>query len=131
MSDVKPNAELAYKVLDHIDAHPDQWDQDVWWTDQHYAGCGSAGCFAGWAVVLSGGRIEFDGFNSIITGLAELDGAHVSDAAAQLLNADPYTADPDGGRDGCDLYLFSGGNDRTDLGRAVELIFGPRPGDAS
>lgn len=42
-----PNAELAYRVLDHIDAHPESWIQKTWW-------CGSGGCFAGWTAELSG-----------------------------------------------------------------------------
>jgi hypothetical protein len=46
-----PNAELAYKVLDHIDAHPQQWRQGWWFTELD---CGTAACFAGWACVLSG-----------------------------------------------------------------------------
>lgn len=34
----KPNAELAYAVLDQIDAHPETWDQGDW-------DCGTTACF--------------------------------------------------------------------------------------
>jgi hypothetical protein len=135
MADVKPNAELAYKVLDHIDAHPEQWIQDLWWIDAQNPGshCGSAGCFAGWVVTLSGGQIEYSRFDiqPIVTGLPDLDGASISEAAAELLNVNPWVIDPDRDNDEWNYdnerYLFSGGNDRDDLGRIVELLFGPRP----
>ena len=38
-----PNAELAYRVLDHIDANPQQWDQGRWIGQ---AECGTVACFA-------------------------------------------------------------------------------------
>lgn len=123
-----PNAELAYKVLDYIDAHPEQWDQDEW--------CGTAQCFAGWAVSLSIGNPEF-AFN--------FGGLHISTHAARALgfesrrvmenfaakmqvdagNVDEY-GDP--------MYtydLFDAGNTRQQLGDMVAEIFGPRPGGPS
>lgn len=41
------NIENFKLVLDHIKAHPETWDQEVW----H---CGTHHCFAGWAQILSG-----------------------------------------------------------------------------
>lgn len=108
-----PNAELAYKVLDHIDAHPESWVQDSWW-------CGTGGCFAGWAVKLSG---EDPGW------------VYVAERAAELLG---FTSEYDieeravaalGGRGRCDL--FSASNTREDLDRIVAAVFGPRPGGAA
>lgn len=45
------NADLARKVLDHIRRHPETWDQGSWVSTQD---CGTAYCFAGHALVLSG-----------------------------------------------------------------------------
>jgi hypothetical protein len=41
------NTELAYRVLDHITAHPETWNQEEW-------RCRSGQCFAGWAALMSG-----------------------------------------------------------------------------
>jgi hypothetical protein len=112
-----PNAELAYRVLDHIDAHPETWSQRHW--------CGTYQCFAGWAVELSGERADAD---------QSINGVHVSDRAAQLLgfrstdDLDNYTwtVHVENGGD-CDEELFGALNTREDLGRLVAEIFGPRP----
>jgi hypothetical protein len=129
-----PNAELAYKVLDHIDAHPEQWDQKAWLKGTD---CGTAACFAGWAVVLAGHDVTFDTE-------PEADGSHyyatidgsgsrtVSATAARDLGIEDafvpcrncagcgYTSD-------ASHDLFDSDNDREDLGRIVAEIFGPRP----
>jgi hypothetical protein len=44
---MKMNKENFKKVLDHIEAHPETWDQATW----H---CGTSHCFAGWAQIMSG-----------------------------------------------------------------------------
>jgi hypothetical protein len=123
----RPNAELAYRVLDHIDAHPEQWNQKRWW-------CGTSGCFAGWAVTLSGEQVNADACvtaNGLIM--------HVSDRAAQVLGFPDEDALIDaaieamgGGIPEEDdaPALFNAGNTREDLGRLVAEIFGPRPGGA-
>lgn len=54
MSRPTPNAELAYRTLDQIDASPEHWRQSSWV-------CGTSYCFGGWAVVLSGGQLNEDG----------------------------------------------------------------------
>jgi hypothetical protein len=112
-----PNAELAYKVLDQIDAHPEQWDQGVYLRAGY---CGTVGCFAGWACLLSGEKpkasVDFDTIH-----LA--DGTRVPDRAEELLRTSRYLdAGTDDERD-----LFSEYNTREDLGRLVAEIFGPRP----
>jgi hypothetical protein len=106
----KPNAALAYAVLDQIDAHPEQWDQATW-------DCGTSACFAGWAVRLSGGISDA---SNVVDGPAELIGMHVEYAAYRVLGI---------GFDGIDAgeWLFDPDNGREDLARMVEEIFGPRP----
>lgn len=69
----RPNLPLLRKVLDHIDAHPEEHDQVTWgfeyrWPSAQFlieehlrAGkCGTAMCIAGWAVSL-GAPQTFDG----------------------------------------------------------------------
>lgn len=114
MTAPKPNAELAYRVLDQIDAHPETWNQGIW-------DCGTAACFAGWAVRLSGGTsAKNDSLDTIVVdGPAGIIGMEVPDAAEHLLG--------DICRNGDDEDLFDGSNTREDLGRLVEEIFGPRP----
>jgi hypothetical protein len=46
------NVELLDKTLNYVLDHPDEWEQSMW----H---CGSTGCFAYWACVLSGEPMEF------------------------------------------------------------------------
>lgn len=115
-----PNAELAYRVLDHIDANPEQWRQGEWIGE---AECGTVGCFAGWAVLLSGGRLAGDG-SGLVTGLGELDGTHVWQAADALLG---IGYDYLNKRELPDPY--DGLRNRESLGETVAEIFGPRPVD--
>lgn len=110
-----PNAELAYRVLDHIDARPETWEQATW-------DCGTAACFAGWAVRLSGGTAYG---SKVVAGPPELIGEHVEYAAYRVLGICEFH-----GPDAND-WLFDPDNTREDLGRLVEAIFGPRPGGAS
>ena len=48
------NTSLLRLVLKHIEMHPNQWEQEVW--QDPTAECGTTYCFAGWTIVLSGGR---------------------------------------------------------------------------
>lgn len=116
-----PNADLAYRVLDQIDAHPESWAQEAW-----VDGCGTAYCFAGWALTLTGHKLKphDDGF-------IELDGR---------VCARPYivsgTAARELGISGLDYRstasnLFYPYNTRKDLGRIVAETFGPRPTEAA
>ncbi|GAA2681883.1 hypothetical protein [Actinoplanes palleronii] len=111
MTKLIPNATLAYRVLDQIDAHPETWNQSTW-------DCGTAACFAGWAVRLSGG-ISDD--SEVVAGPDELTGMTVENAAYKVLGITVAQADP------VDGWLFDAENDRQDLGRLVAEIFGPRP----
>lgn len=111
-----PNAELAYRVLDQIDAEPERWNQNAW-----VIGCGTSYCFAGWALTLTGhtlvGRGAEAGSGMDLDGFHRVDGSIVGDAAARELDIDLLSADD----------LFSVYNNRADLGTLVAEIFGPRP----
>jgi hypothetical protein len=109
-----PNSELAYQVLDHIDAHPELWRQDVYIGK---AECGTVACFAGWACLLSGDKPKFWGQDWATVEL--VSAGMVADRAQELLRADRHA---DEGTDLFDQY-----NTREDLGRLVAEIFGPRP----
>lgn len=111
-----PNAALAYRVIDQIDAHPESWAQDVW-------DCGTAACFAGWAVRLSGGSSVG---NVVTDGPAELVGRLVESAALEVLGIDEETAWEPYDR-GTGDWLFSPDLDRKGLGETIAEIFGPRP----
>jgi hypothetical protein len=111
------NAGLAYAVLDHIDAHPEQWDQDVW---MGKADCGTIACFAGWVCLLSGEEPDFDEWMEL------LDGKSVPERAEELLGAPRYLAYVTGDW-GDRRDLFAGENTREQLGAYVEEIFGMRP----
>lgn len=51
------NVPLLTKVLDHITAHPAEWNQGVWAEETT---CGTAACVAGWAVIMSGHPLVFE-----------------------------------------------------------------------
>lgn len=110
-----PNAELAYRVLDHIDAHPEAWQQGLWVTD-----CGTAYCFAGWALTMTGHTLGPDGYGVRLDGQV-VDGLKVRRAATAELAITEFEA----------AELFASSNDREDLGTIVSGIFGPRPGGAA
>lgn len=120
----KPNAELAYKVLDQIDADPSSWDQGTWISETK--SCGTVACFAGWAATLGGCEPIFgewapygtDAFRND-RGVTLPSGGRTSvrDAAQNVLGISEDAA----------LDLFSGSNDRDDLGHYVLEIFGDRP----
>lgn len=117
-----PNAELAYRVLDHIDAHPEQWDQGIYIGK---AECGTVACFAGWTALLSGGKPGFFAYSDETSWLEDgLGFVAVADRAERLLHASRYI---ERGDDEPYDDLFGGSNTREDLGRLVAEIFGPRP----
>lgn len=118
-----PNAALAYRVLDHIDADPTSWDQENWIARNE---CGTAACFAGWATLLSGDKpaaSDEAGDAEFVLPADESIVQYIPDRAAELLGIDLQP----------DRYftvghpLFDADNTREDLGRLVEEYFGPRP----
>jgi hypothetical protein len=50
------NTELLRKTLEHITAHPEEWEQ-TWWATRR--SCGTAYCLAGHVAVATGHRIAF------------------------------------------------------------------------
>lgn len=124
MTAPKPNAELAYRVLDAIDADPKSWDQGTW---ASRAGCGTSACFAGWTCILSGDTPKFwpDEADAeyVYTGDEE---RWIPARAADLLHVNQSLVFDHLGTIG-ERRLFDSGNTREDLGRLVEEIFGPRP----
>jgi hypothetical protein len=117
-----PNAELAYRVLDQIDANPSLHSQAWWFT---VTDCGTAACFAGWACLVAGDKphafdrpLQLVAVGEDISFAQGPDGevVYASDRAAELLGVDKTTA----------RTLFDGHNTREDLGRLVAEIFGPR-----
>ena len=116
MNDAKPNAELAYRVLDRIDAQPELWRQAWYFTRTE---CGTAACFAGWACLLSGEEPDYDYAD-------EEEHAETcytrSDRDAHGLATELRRINPDSA-----ALLFSGANSRHGLQLLVEEFFGPRP----
>jgi hypothetical protein len=132
----RPNAELAYRVLDYVTAHPEQHDQATWFRQ---TGCGTVACFAGWTVALAGHRIDVDPDPNPETGYLYYDaidgdrGTTIREVAERDLGIAGLTR-PCTLHAGCcysgESYadtLFDTGNTREDLGRLVAEIFGPRP----
>ena len=76
------NIDKLDAVLDHIRTHPEQHDQCCWMRED--PNCGTAACFAGWAVTLAGWKmvvasrrsamadtcVNEDGKKRVIAGLA-------------------------------------------------------------
>lgn len=73
------NVKLLQRVLAHIEADPAHWDQDAWAVQA--PGCGTAYCFAGWAVALAAPDATF------LWG-PKFHGSGVSDGASQVRLAD-------------------------------------------
>jgi hypothetical protein len=120
-----PNAELAYRVLDHIDAHPELWNQRVY--IGRYDGV-TVACFAGRAALLSGAEPVYadDSCKRTVTVWAAGKLWCIWEYAVELLGISRIDVDPDGDGD-----LFEPLNTRADLGRLVTQVFGPRPGGAA
>lgn len=119
-----PNAELAYRVLDQIDARPELHEQLWWFT---ITDCGTAGCFAGWTCMLSGDKPSTNGGPPIHL-------LNVGDEASYALRPDgqvEYVSDRARALLGIDeslgRSLFAASNTREELGVLVAEIFGPRP----
>lgn len=127
---MKPNAELAYKVLDHIDTDPKSWAQSMWYTETT---CGTKACFAGWTVLLAGHEISPDPTEymdySAIDGdeNALLGKVAISDLGLQGVTVKCRCTDRCRLRVDASQELFGASNSREDLGELVREIFGPRP----
>lgn len=81
------NAPLLRKVLDHITAHPEEWDQTDW---ASMTSCGTACCVAGHAAVMTGHTPDFRGYGSThVTS----DGRYICDVAREELRLEHWQAD--------------------------------------
>lgn len=125
------NKQLADQVLAQIEAHPETWDQTDWRTQRD---CGTAYCFAGWAVEMSGRQyavsVNCDCCNSAVVALPD-------EAYAEPLSD---FCDCDHGGEDVNVVttyeaahralglkagtrgLFNGGNSLADLHRIVNLL---------
>ena len=122
-----PNVPLLRRTLAHIETKPDTWEQSSW-RSQCHAGCGTAYCFAGWAVVLHGGKFAVGDAGELADTVvpAGADPADrdqwrfVADYAAEILG---IPGDECG--DWMDLpELFESHNDLEDLRRIVAELCG-------
>ena len=130
MTEPTPNLPLLRKVLDHIDAHPTEWLQEIWGTDHaivtstgevdfdltlDVSECHTAFCIAGWAVFLDGThKISFQAGGMVV------DNFHFSagGVAQQLLGL----TDEESGA------LFHYGNKRADV-QAIAKRIAERAGE--
>lgn len=91
------NVDLLRRALEHITAHPAEWDQGSWWNDG--GGCGTSGCVAGWAVHLGRPGVVMTAYSVwAISGDVRLGG--IEEFATDLLGLTTHQA----------KALFSGGN---------------------
>lgn len=93
------NAELLGKVLDHLTAHPEEWNQTSW--VRSYPACGTTACLAGTTVQMAGHDIDWShGFererDGSVTASVTTDGRSIDQLAQELLGLDDSAA----------LYLF-------------------------
>lgn len=105
-SEPQINVPLLRKTLEHITAHPEEWDQAVWMRQSGRTECGTAGCVAGWAVTFAGHTLDFESA-VIFWGEAQYldDGREIEQAAQDELGLTDDQAD----------RLFAEHNALTDL----------------
>jgi hypothetical protein len=122
----KPNAELAWRTYDAINANPAHFNMDNWveargtvtigleqLTDPE---CGTTACFAGWAIALSGYQLTP---NREVIRANRMIPDDMPSFAASLLRITEYEAS--------DLFYVDNEDFNAEL---VEEIFGPRPDGA-
>lgn len=108
MTKTDVNVPLLRKALEHVTAHPEEWDQGVW--AKRSSQCGTQYCLAGTVVVLSGEfRAQWSStnysteFTHYCTRVDNDDCLYdIQDTAINLLNTDAY-------------HLFNGSNTLRDL----------------
>jgi hypothetical protein len=113
------NLPLLQKALDHIEAHPEEWDQESW---GRQTACGTTACLAGHIALM-------DGWTPVRYGLQFGDWVHVEkngvrqtagDAAEESLGVpDVSVYDSNNEYVG---YLWSGINGRADLWRMANIL---------
>lgn len=126
MTDMKPNADLAYRALDLINQHREHFDMRTWADRNGFFSsivvtlddltgmeneCGTVACFAGWVVALEGYGI--DTYGNAVRGVEK---ERVADVAANLLRIECDNVD--------NLFFRTA---TSVIAEAVADIFGPRP----
>lgn len=118
---MKRNFALMHQILEKIRLDPDSWDQSNW---ARLTGCGTSYCFAGWACVLSGYRMDWTDICSVTLFLIDEDYREqhgdrrpISNTACELLGLGPKEADA----------LFAGSNSLDDLETMVKNLENGRP----
>lgn len=106
----EPNLPLLRKVLEHIDAHPEEWYQSSWGIHTPQSACGTAFCVAGHAVMLSGEGYTFAPDGEFYDS-AELP-VHPAEEAQKLLGLLDEEGD----------FLFAGSNTREHVQSIAEDI---------
>jgi hypothetical protein len=119
-----PNAELAYKVLDHIDAHPETWHRA---SGLRRLSAEPVACFAGWTCLLSGEKLVREPLGVMLHD--ERDARSRPRRGSSSKSPRPLGLLRRSGS--WTRKTSSTANTREDLGRIVEEIFGPRPGGAA
>lgn len=112
----KPNLPLINKVMDHIEAHPEEHNQADWAIKVDHP-CGTAYCYAGHAVHMSGGEMIFTDGHAvhiaefcIMPGSENPHGRRVDDTAVDLLGISPQMAE----------YMFDAVRTVAELRHAVD-----------
>lgn len=111
----KPNVAEMEAIIGYIEAHPEEWDQQLWATKLD---CGTAYCMAGHAVVRAGYSIRWeDSLDGRRVGNTCVDPVNgqvwsIETLARSLLGLTPTEA----------LYLFAASNDLDDLKITVKKI---------
>ena len=124
MTEPTPNLPLLRKVLEHIDAHPEEWDQTLWGTNHAFVNeygqvtydlqrdataCHTACCIAGWAIMIDGTyKVGFPAGGMVVEDAMRDPGQ----VARELLGIT---------RDEASI-LFNGGNSRKQVQLAAQLI---------
>lgn len=122
--DPRPNATLAYEILDLIKANPGHLDMNDWVKSRRrevitlatVTECGTTACFAGWTVLAAGDALDV--YWSRAFSRSGLRPGHrmISDRAQELLGLTD--------EDARDLFLET---DDADLELRICEIFGPDP----
>ncbi|BAH52255.1 hypothetical protein [Rhodococcus opacus] len=142
----KPNAALLNTVLAHIKANPDEWYQGDWRAPRTYlyndadgsdSPCGTAMCFAGWTVELTGGKFAHPADSSgyaegVFTGSVDdygtghfddtAENAHVVETDEGLVHVEQYAMKALGLGIADARLLFHGSNTLEDLHRRVDYL---------
>lgn len=78
------NVERLRAVLEHITAHPEEWNQETW---AQRTPCGTAFCLAGHTVVMAGLKVDWDDAEDGVSSTVK-NGSFIDEVATELLGLD-------------------------------------------